>query len=567
MNNQGRLLLLFFAGAAVMQLSGCHTKPEEILAHVNGKIIFAADFHSRYKQYLESTSQRDNIVLRKRILDNMIGEVLIYDELHRQGLDRDSIARNRLDDIKREALAMGYAKKITLDTMFLTHEEVMAEYQRSKIKYHARYLYAKTEEDAWKLRARLERGETYESLAREIFEDPGLASNGGDLGFIGWGEMEPALERTGYAQPIGELSEPVKLKVGYAIIRIEERVDAQPLASETDFEKVKPKLESAVTKKKIFSVLETAAAEVVKALAPKFNESAVKIAFANWKSVVEGEPAGYPNERIGQIDQSDTVLMEFGQGQKWTLKVFFGKLRHTTKRLRKYLHSEDDLKKYAIGLAAQDVMVSRALETGVENDTSVTAQIKRLSEEFLLRRWASSVQDTVGSHGWDERFLKEQYLENQAQYAVPPLVNVAEILVRTKDEALTLSRRVIHGEDFGAIARTHSIRLWAAKQGGELGYGPKASYGIYADTLANARIGQIIGPLFVDPYFGVFKVIGKKDGRVRTFDEAREDVIKGTGFSKKQEALKTGIMTLRAHATVEINNSLLENISLTEASK
>lgn len=563
----GRIFAFFVVTAAAVVLSGCHKKEGAVLARVDGTPVYAEDFRTRYKQYLQETSQRDNIVLRKRILDNMIGEVLIREELHRQGLDRDSAAETRLEDIRREALAMGYAKRITLDTLTITRQEVAEEFRKSRLKYHARYVYARTEEEAWKLHDRLQNGETYESIARQVFDDPGLAGNGGDLGFVGWGEMEAGMEKVGYEQPIGEISDPVKLKVGWAVIRIDERVDAQPLAGQSEFEKVKEKLEAAVSKRKIFAVLDSSAARVVRSMDARFNESAVKEAFAGWRLALDSAAVRYPTEQAWRVDKSDTLFMEFGKGEKWTLKDFFGKLRHTTNRERRFLHSEDDLKKFALGLAARDIMVQRAIDAGLEKDTSVVAQMKRLSDEYFLRRWASSIQDTVGAHGWDDQFLRQQYSENQAQYGLPPMIDVAEILVRTKEEAARLYRRAVHGEDFSQLARANSIRTWAARKGGDLGYGPKASYGIYADTFAHARIGTIIGPLFVDPYYGVFRINGKSDARTRTFEEARDDVIKSAGFMKKQEALRQGVSALRGHSDVQIDNSLLENISLNTASQ
>ena len=42
---------------------------------------------------------------------------------------------------------------------------------------------------------RLDAGEAFAELAREVSEDPGSASNGGDLGFFARGIMAPEFEK------------------------------------------------------------------------------------------------------------------------------------------------------------------------------------------------------------------------------------------------------------------------------------------------------------------------------------------------------------------------------------
>ena len=69
---------------------------------------------------------------------------------------------------------------------------------------------------------RLEAGEDFASLAREVSEDPASASSGGDLGFFSRGIMTPEFEATVYALQIGERSEPVQTPFGFHVIELSE---------------------------------------------------------------------------------------------------------------------------------------------------------------------------------------------------------------------------------------------------------------------------------------------------------------------------------------------------------
>jgi len=67
---------------------------------------------------------------------------------------------------------------------------------------------------------RIKGGEAFETVAREVSDDPGSAANGGDLGFFSRGIMTPAFEEVAFSLPVGQLSEPVKSTFGYHVIEV-----------------------------------------------------------------------------------------------------------------------------------------------------------------------------------------------------------------------------------------------------------------------------------------------------------------------------------------------------------
>lgn len=71
-------------------------------------------------------------------------------------------------------------------------------------------------------RARIEAGESFAEVAKEVSEDPGSAPNGGDLGWFGRGQMVPEFEEAAFALDVGELSQPVKTDFGYHLILVDE---------------------------------------------------------------------------------------------------------------------------------------------------------------------------------------------------------------------------------------------------------------------------------------------------------------------------------------------------------
>ncbi len=552
--------VLFLASILVL-VAGCSRDKRTYVAEVNDHKVTADEFKGRYGLFLGNGGVRDNIIQRQKILNNMINEKLILDDITRQGFDNDAAYRERMEEITNQALVDGYAKRISVDTMAVGEQELLREFRLSNSKVSARYLYAKTETEAWKLKERLSRGETFESIAKDVFDDPGLANNGGSLGYFGWGEMEPALEDAAFSIPVGTISDPVRLNIGYAILRVDDRVQA-PLAFESDYANKKDKLTASIVEKKTVRLVKAAAAEIGKSLAPSFNNDAVRLVLENWKYVQDPNLAASSLERQAFPDDISSMSFVNFRNRSWTIGDFLVMVRKTTVKQRKRVTTVDDVKDMAIGLATREVLLERSIASGLQNDSLVQKQIKRVSEEYMLKRWAQSVQDTVGRHDWPDELLQKQYVDHKSDYMVSPEVNVAEILVRTEAEASAMLQRVKKGADFGELARKNSIRLWAAKRGGELGFGTKSKYGVLGEKFFQAKTGEVLGPEGVPPYYGIFKILEKKEGRSMTMEEAHGQIIQQLVLLRKQEVIKDAVERLRTNASISINNENLANVVL-----
>lgn len=71
--------------------------------------------------------------------------------------------------------------------------------------------------------ARLEQGESFATVAREMSDDQGSAVNGGDLGWLSPGETVPEFDEAMNGLDVGEVSSPVRSQFGYHIIEVLDR--------------------------------------------------------------------------------------------------------------------------------------------------------------------------------------------------------------------------------------------------------------------------------------------------------------------------------------------------------
>ena len=83
---------------------------------------------------------------------------------------------------------------------------------------HCAHILVKTEKEAQAAMERLERGEKFANIAREISLCPS-GKRGGALGTFGRGRMVKEFEQAAFTLQKGQISPTVKTKFGYHIVR------------------------------------------------------------------------------------------------------------------------------------------------------------------------------------------------------------------------------------------------------------------------------------------------------------------------------------------------------------
>jgi foldase protein PrsA len=85
-------------------------------------------------------------------------------------------------------------------------------------KIHCAHILVKTETEAKAILERLNKGEKFANIAKQVSLCPS-AKHGGDLGNFGRGAMVKEFETAAFALGKGETSSPIKTKFGYHIIK------------------------------------------------------------------------------------------------------------------------------------------------------------------------------------------------------------------------------------------------------------------------------------------------------------------------------------------------------------
>lgn len=104
-------------------------------------------------------------------------------------------------------------------------DAIMAEADTTGFQAHARHIMVDTEDEAKKVKERLDAGEDFAAVAKEVSKDSTTAADGGDLGWFPQGVMIPAFDDAAFSLPIGQISDPIQSKYGWHILQVLERGD------------------------------------------------------------------------------------------------------------------------------------------------------------------------------------------------------------------------------------------------------------------------------------------------------------------------------------------------------
>lgn len=206
--------------------AGC-AKKEPYVAIVNKQVITEEDFSSR----IAKLPERYQDVIRankKKFLDELIVDTLLYQEALRLKLDEDEDARAVIEEAKKKIIIAKLLNKMIDKAVTLDEAEAreyydnnLEEFQTPEI-LRASHIMVRTEKEANDIVSELANGKNFEDLARTQSIDPS-ATRGGDIGYFARGQITPDFEKVCFNMQEGEISDIIQTRFGFHIIKLTER--------------------------------------------------------------------------------------------------------------------------------------------------------------------------------------------------------------------------------------------------------------------------------------------------------------------------------------------------------
>jgi len=179
-----------------------------------------------------SQGQKDTPQLRQSIKEELINRALIAQEATRQGLDKEIDFRDQYTQLRQSLLLQAYIDEY-LKKSPITEAKLREEYEKQKQAMGAngnaapQYLLSQiilnSESEAIAAIGRLQGGEPFAKVAKEISRDSATKSQGGQLGWVMIPQVATQIADVMVNLQKGSFSStPIKLQGAYIVIKVDD---------------------------------------------------------------------------------------------------------------------------------------------------------------------------------------------------------------------------------------------------------------------------------------------------------------------------------------------------------
>ncbi|MED1202430.1 peptidylprolyl isomerase [Heyndrickxia acidicola] len=181
-------------------------------------------------------------------------------------------------------------EKAATQNIKVTDKELKDYYNNIKPEIRASHILVSDEKTAESIKAQLDKGADFATLAKKYSQDTGSKNQGGDVGWFGTGKMDPAFEAAAYKLKVGQISNPVKSQYGWHIIKLTGEKTKEP------FNKMKDEITQEVKDSKVTQT------DIQNAMKNELKDAGVKIEDKDLKSTFDSlsQPAPTSTPGSGQ---------------------------------------------------------------------------------------------------------------------------------------------------------------------------------------------------------------------------------------------------------------------------
>lgn len=243
------LVCILFLG-----FGGCKKKEQlqksqkEVIAQVNEVRLTERELELSIPE-----AQRGLITLEEKrdYVRRWIQNQILYQEAIRKKIDRDETVKWLIDQAVRNTVIEAFLEKELGGRVRVSEEEAKQYYQENKDMF-------KREEDEVRLSrilvrnvaeaglvaVRIEKGESFDMIAKQMSLDEATRERGGDIGYIPLSSLPPEFQEAAMRLSLGEVSRPIQTEYGFALIMV---TDRKAKGSTREYELVKGQITNSLS--------------------------------------------------------------------------------------------------------------------------------------------------------------------------------------------------------------------------------------------------------------------------------------------------------------------------------
>lgn len=459
----------------------------------------------------------------RTVLEKAIAERLLIHEGYRMGIPeepwfQEAVAAKQ-DLLRLEALE----KRFIEEAAEPAKEEVKRAYDTLPRQLRVSLIETRTKSKAQEALDRIRLGEAFEVVARQLSVHASR-TQGGDLGWVTWGILDPETEEVAFSAKPGDLAGPFTAPGNSRILKVVEEKEADPPA----FAAVEERIRAILKARRRTGNRRDLLASIRGSHPPEVDEAAVE-------KLLEGlPPAG-----DGQSDPPDeTVLMKTATG----LELTAGRVRGRARTKRASLPA-------AWQAASDDALMIDEARRRIPIDERIERQVEMYAEALI--RDGVERDGVLRNLSLDDEEVKAYYDQNKSEFATPSSYHLRHILLATKPEAEGVKKALQEGADFAALARERSIDGASAPSGGDLGWS-EAPQGGAPEAIRDLTSGEFSRVIETARGFAVVQLLEIKKGEAHSFEEVRHAAAERLMIRKQKELRDAFVGRLEQRASTKL---------------
>ncbi|QWR78958.1 peptidylprolyl isomerase [Candidatus Magnetomonas plexicatena] len=220
---------------------------------------------------------------------------------------------------------------------------------------------------------------------------------------------------------------------------------------------------------------------------------------------------------------------------------------------------KEGISKLVDELKKREVLYLEAKKAGLDKDPVYIKKVDDFKKGYLIN---SLVSRNVGAEGIKvtPEEAKEYYEKNPKDFEVAEQRKASHILVKSEDEAKEILAKVKKGDDFGKLAKEHSIDKMSAEKNGDLGFfGQGQMVPEFDKAVFSMTKGEIGGPVKSQFGYHIIKLTDIQPAKKLEFENSKAMIIQFLTQEKQKKTFEAYMSQVEKGYTVTVDQKAIDD--------